>query len=97
MKDDPDYRFGRDLVWIVIAYVFSYIAHYTNGLVLSALAFAMVVFLMKYGVKIKRITLYCFGIVAAIGLGIAADPTSVLGLASKLVAASGSGVTGGRK
>lgn len=97
IKADSNYCFGNELIWIIVAYVFSYIAHYTNAIVLCSLAFVMFVFMIKYGVKVKRIVLYCIGIFIAIGLGIIADPTSVLGLASKLMAASGDNVTMGEK
>lgn len=97
IKADSNYCFGKYLIWIIVAYVFSYIAHYTNAIVLCSLAFIMFIFMIKYRVKVKGIVLYCFGIFIAIGLGIVADPTSVLGLASKLVAASGDNVTMGEK
>lgn len=97
LKDDTNYRFDKDLVCIIVAYVFSYLAHYTNAIVLGSLALVMFLFLIKNKVARKRIVLYCAGIVVALGLGIVADPTSVLGLASKFLAASGGGVTIGEK
>lgn len=97
IKNDIHYRFGKDLIWIIVVYVFSYITHYTNAIVLGSLAFVLLLFLIKKRLKIKRIVLYCFGTVATIGLGIAADPTSVVGLASKFLAASGSNISSGEK